>query len=84
MKTIDVKLILNRPVRLTYLDYTYWEYTISESPFDPGTYGAHLSLGNNIEKHKDRHIEVYFPRHSMVSEEFELNGDKYKLRLINS
>ncbi|MFO1553880.1 hypothetical protein ABC426_00375 [Lactiplantibacillus plantarum] len=83
-KTITVKLVLNRTIRKTYADKTYWEYVIFESPFDPGTYGAHFIIGHIREWHEDSHIEVYFPKHSMVSEEFEINGNRYRLRIDNS
>lgn len=82
MQMIKVKLVLNRPVRRTYSDYTYWEYTIFESPFDHGTYGAHITIGRSKEWHEDRHIEVYFPQHSMVSEIFEINDNDYQLKLL--
>lgn len=82
-KTITLKLVLNRTVRKTYPDKTYWEYVIFESPFDPGTYGVHISFGHTGEKHEDSHTEVYFPQHSMVSEEFVVNESKYQLKLVN-
>ena len=81
-KTITLKLVLNRAVRKTYPDKTYWEYIIFESPFDPGTYDVHISFGHNGEKHEDSHTEVYFPQHSMVSKEFGVNGNEYHLKLL--
>lgn len=83
MQVISVKLVLNRPVRKTYADQTYWEYMIFESPFDPDTYGAHITIGRSREWHEDMHVEVFFPRHSMVSEEFVVNGSEYQLKLVN-
>ncbi|MFO1550883.1 hypothetical protein, partial [Lactiplantibacillus plantarum] len=66
-----------------YADKTYWEYVIFESPFDPGTYGAHIIIGHSKEWHEDSHVEVYFPKHSTVSEEFVVNDNKYQLKLVN-
>ncbi|MFO1547561.1 hypothetical protein ABC418_08510 [Lactiplantibacillus plantarum] len=82
-KIITIKLVLNRTIRKTYADKTYWEYVIFESPFDPGTYGIHIIIGRIKEWHEDSHIEVYFPQHSMVSEEFMVNESKYRLKLVN-
>lgn len=83
VKTITVKLVLNRTVRLTYSDYTYWEYILFENPFDFDTYGARLTIGHSRAWHEDRHIEVHFPKHSMVSEGFVVNESKYQLKLVN-
>lgn len=83
-KIITIKLVLNRTIRKTYADKTYWEYVIFESPFDPGTYGIHIIIGHGKEWHEDSHVEVYFPQHSTLSNEFEVNGGKYKLKLESS
>ena len=83
VKTITVKPVLNKIIRKTYADSTYGEYVIFESPFDPGTYGVHIIIGHIREWHEDGHIEVYFPKHSMVSEEFVVNESKYQLKLVN-
>ncbi len=82
MKVINVDLILNTPLLIKYSDNTFVEYTITENPFDSGSYAAHVAFGKNGNKEPDSYIEVYFPRHSNLSHKYSVNGQLFKIRLV--
>lgn len=77
---IQIELTLNKAIRKTYPDRSYWEYIICEDPLQADYYRIHLSFHSMNGNNYVSHYEVLFNKRSTLSELFQIDGNSFRLK----
>ncbi|MBC6384194.1 hypothetical protein [Lactiplantibacillus plantarum] len=83
-KIIPIELTLNRTIRKTYPDRSFWKYIIYEDPAQANSYRAHLSFHSINGNNQINHYEVIFNKNSNLSELFKIGENYFRLKFKKS
>ncbi|GAK48448.1 hypothetical protein LOSG293_300190 [Secundilactobacillus oryzae JCM 18671] len=77
---VELPLILDQVITFRYRDGTSFKYDVAKSPFYQTQYGVRLDLLDQDDEVYQQ-IIVSFEKDSLLSNEFEVNGQQFQIQL---